>query len=154
MGRFARRFAYGLVAWSAAEYAVHRWVMHRRGATDPVAREHRQHHGHPLDARPLALDIHNVSYKAAALVATSLIARPFMGPRASLQLGLGFAAGYAGYTAWHHRLHHGPPTTGIGLRLRDQHLAHHHEPAINLGVTSDLWDRAFATRVPQALTHS
>jgi sterol desaturase/sphingolipid hydroxylase (fatty acid hydroxylase superfamily) len=144
-------FVGGLLAWSLAEYATHRWAMHAPGAgsvagpeRNPLAAEHLDHHRVPASTVPLRLDRHNVAYKGAALVLGSLLVSP--------AFGSGFTTGYASYTRLHDRIHHTRPRGRVARILWRNHLRHHSLSQRGLGagfgVTSPLWDVVLATREP------
>lgn len=143
-------FGAGLVAWSAVEYAVHRWVMHpggRRAPDDgvvpanPVVAEHLEHHRVPTSTVALRLDAHNVAYKATAFGVSSALG--------TVGFGLGFTTGYVAYTGLHHRIHHGRPPGRRTRWLWRNHLRHHHSArqgrGVDYGVTSPLWDIVLGT---------
>ena len=116
-------FAAGVVAWTLAEYVVHRFVLH---GIAPA--EHRQHHANPDGA---VLTIFWQIWICFALV--YLIA------------GGAFVAGalvaYAWYLFVHHCAHHGPDKSPSRLH----HQSHHRFATRNFGVSTTLWDRVFGT---------
>jgi sterol desaturase/sphingolipid hydroxylase (fatty acid hydroxylase superfamily) len=129
----------GWFAWSLAEYVSHRWVMHAGRGTSPLADEHMDHHGDPSATVPLAPDVHNLGYKGAALVLTSVAVAP--------SFGVGFTGGYAVYTYLHDRMHHRPPRSALARLLWRHHYRHHFgRPGQNLAVTNPCWDVVFGTR--------
>lgn len=132
------RFGVGLVVWTLAEYLTHRFPMHGRRGTSPLADEHLDHHADPLDARPLRPDVHNLGYKGAGFVLASTLVGP--------SFACGFTAGYAGYTHVHHEMHRRPPRSSRERRLWRRHHDHHFNgPVRNYGVTCDVWDRLLST---------
>ncbi len=141
----ALRLGAGLLAWSAAEYAVHRWIMHGRieqagraigRLIDPIVAEHLDHHRHPGSTVALRLDRHNVGYKAGAFAAATTLA--------GMAFGAGFTFGYAAYTGLHDRIHHQRPHGRIAAAVWNHHLEHHRlgrqGVGANFGVSSPLWD--------------
>lgn len=150
--RTALRFVGGLLLWSAAEYAVHRWIMHGRAAgtgravgllTGPVVSEHLDHHRTSGSTVRLRVDPHNVGYKSLTFVVVSSIA--------GLAVGAGFTVGYGAYTGLHDRIHHRRPNGSLATLVWHHHLEHHRLGRDGIGanfdVTSALWDRAAGTQV-------
>lgn len=133
----------GLVLWSALEYGLHRFVLHR---IDPFARWHREHHRRPT-ARVGTPTVVSASLLAGLVL---LPAWWWLGSLPASALSLGLVAGYLGYAITHHALHHGRPrrTTG-GRWLQRQtrwHARHHHlAPPCCFGVTTRAWDHVFGT---------
>jgi sterol desaturase/sphingolipid hydroxylase (fatty acid hydroxylase superfamily) len=118
-------FAGGVVAWTLAEYLVHRFVLH---GFAPI--EHQLHHANPDGA---VLAIFWRIWICFALV--YLIA------------GGAFVAGalvaYAWYLFVHHCAHHGPDK--LPLPLLKHHQSHHRFASRNYGVSTTLWDHVFGT---------
>ncbi len=118
-------FAGGVVVWTFAEYAVHRFVLHGF-----ASHGHRLHHANPDDA---ILTIFWQTWSCFALV--YLIA------------GGAFVAGalvaYAWYLFVHHCAHHGPDK--LLLPLLKHHQSHHRFATRNYGVSTTLWDHVFGT---------
>jgi hypothetical protein len=115
-------------------------------ATRLGAKEHRKHHA-------------KVDYFApwwqkalAALAATALLlplAIVVAGATPGLAFTGGFIAMYLLYEVLHRRAHTRPPTGPYGRWRRRNHFAHHFvDPRRGQGVTTPLWDRVFATRLP------
>ena len=118
-------FAGGVVAWTLAEYVVHRCVLHGFAPT-----ERRLHHANPDDA---VLTIFWQIWICFALV--------------YLIVGGAFVAGalvaYAWYLFVHHCSHHGPDS--LPLSLLKHHQSHHRFASRNYGVSTTLWDHVFGT---------
>lgn len=146
----------GGLAWTFAEYWLHRGPMHRPGARDPLGTQHRAHHIDPAATDPLARAGGVVGVAALGWLAT----QPAGARLGSVADGLavGWALGYAAYDRLHWNVHHRPPAQPNDPRRR-RHLDHHVNPRRNFGVTTSLWDRAFGTfadpaviRLPERLT--
>lgn len=144
----------GAFAWTAAEYSTHRWVLHgpfSHGTLSrlPIGSLHRTHHAKPEHTVPLARIAANLGIAGAAAVAASTVSSVV--PAAAAWAGcLSFGAGYSTYDIVHHRLHHRPPTSARGLRMRQRHFRHHFgTPKRNLGVTHSFWDRLANTEAAQ-----
>lgn len=127
----------GLVLWSAAEYALHRFVLH---GVQPFLRWHAQHH-----QRPAAL-ICTPTLLSATLILT-LVFLPALALSdvwMSTALTLGMLTGYLAYATTHHAVHHWR-AQGRWLKQRKRCHALHHRPdapPAYFGVTSGWWDRA------------
>jgi sterol desaturase/sphingolipid hydroxylase (fatty acid hydroxylase superfamily) len=120
----------GIVAWTLAEYAFHRFVLHRL-----VPTQHRMHHANP-DKPVLSIFwqiwvCFAVVYLVAggAVLAGSLIA-------------------YAWYLFVHHCTHHSAHS--LPAFLIRNHNGHHKFATRNFGVTTTLWDNMFGTALRQA----
>lgn len=153
--------AVGVATWSAAEYALHRFIGHgprrRRparwyeritpaGLLAEFNEEHLAHHADPTYFAPTERKaLAAVLVTVASGVAGSLL----VGPRRAWSFALGFGAMYSSYELLHRRIHTHPPTGRYSRWARRHHLLHHFRaPRMNHGVTSPLWDHAFATETP------
>jgi sterol desaturase/sphingolipid hydroxylase (fatty acid hydroxylase superfamily) len=118
-------FGTGIIAWTLAEYIVHRFVLHRL-----APKEHRLHHASPHGA---ILTIFWQIWVCFALV--------------YLVAGAAFLAGalvaYAWYLFVHYCAHHGPDI--VPSRLLRHHRTHHQFATRNYGVSTTLWDHVFGT---------
>jgi sterol desaturase/sphingolipid hydroxylase (fatty acid hydroxylase superfamily) len=136
----------GAVTWSAAEYFIHNYLGHRFAKKrNFFSAEHVRHHATTSYFAP--------SYKkaiAAAVVGAAVapVAISLAGPRRGIAYTAGFVGTYLGYELLHRRAHTHPPTNAYGRWLRKHHFHHHfHDPSVNHGVTSPLWDRLMGTHV-------
>jgi sterol desaturase/sphingolipid hydroxylase (fatty acid hydroxylase superfamily) len=125
MGSAAAVFVSGVVSWTLAEYAVHRFVLH-----DLAPRAHGLHHANPDDA---VLTIFWQIWICFALVY-------FIAGGAFLA---GALVAYAWYLFVHHCAHHGPDRSP--LLLLKHHRSHHQFATRNYGVSTTLWDHIFGT---------
>ena len=128
----------GVVAWTLAEYGIHRWIYHHL----PVLSDyHERHH-----AEPNAL-IGMPSFLSSGLVAALAYGPIFqVAPVVADGFASGALIGYAGYMFVHHATHHWPIAPGswlYGAKLR--HMAHHHRGDCNFGIVTGFWDRLFET---------
>ena len=130
----------GFLAWTLAEYLLHRFLLHGF----PVARrEHAKHHQdtHALISTPLML-----IPLAASLVCAALAAATSVGVAALVTFGL--YAGYNYFVIVHHLQHFHPELLARSkffernLRL---HELHHDRPDTHFGISSSIWDRAFGS---------
>jgi|SRR5215470_1680334 len=137
----------GLIAWSFAEYVLHRFVFHLT-STSPCARRlqfvmHGIHHHDPDDSTRWLMPPVPAMAGAAALFA---LARISLGPALVQPFFAGFVIGYLIYDYTHFAVHHAGVRTRLGRYLRRQHLLHHFAtPYARWGVTSPLWDWIFGT---------
>ena len=153
--------AMGGLAWTASEYAIHRFVGHgpKRELEGSLLRkltpsglaaefnaEHLAHHAVPTD---FAATARKLRAAAVGVPLVGTVLAPFVGPRRAAAFALGFGLVYGGYELLHRRIHTHPPKGPYGRWARRQHLLHHHKtPRLNHGVTSPLWDVVFSTHVP------
>jgi hypothetical protein len=149
-------FVAGTLGWSLSEYLLHRFAGHGRlrkrqglwflkpsGLFLLFQEEHLAHHRDPLYFAP-------TWKKALATLALlpllGALASLVIGPAPGLAFGAGFAFTYLAYEVLHRRIHTHPPANAWFAWMRRHHLHHHVRAATNHGVTSPLWDVAFATR--------
>jgi sterol desaturase/sphingolipid hydroxylase (fatty acid hydroxylase superfamily) len=128
----------GLMSFSLAEYAFHRWVYHK-GRTSARA-GHKKHHESPgaLIAMPwfiVTASMAGVWYLFAYRLRFHFV----------LSFMAGFLAGFVVYGIFHHVHHHYRLKNPWYRKLRAHHLVHHQHPEANFGVTSRFWDRVFGT---------
>lgn len=154
-------FLLGAVAWSAAEYAIHRFVGHgpkrevptsllRRATLSGLAAEfNREHLAHHADPTYFAPTERKLLAAAVAIPVATLALTPIVGVRRAMSFATGFAVAYGAYEVAHRRIHTHPAKTRYGRWMRRHHLAHHYKtPRANHGVTSPVWDRVFGTEKP------
>lgn len=135
----------GALTWSLLEYVIHRWLGHSRIArSNPFGVEHIAHHSRGNYFAP--------TWKKAlsALVFMALVA-PLAVWAVGLTHGLAYAGGlvgfYIAYEVLHRALHTWEGLGPFGRWARRHHFYHHfHDPSMNHGVTSPLWDAVFGTR--------
>jgi sterol desaturase/sphingolipid hydroxylase (fatty acid hydroxylase superfamily) len=139
--------ALGLVAWTLAEYLLHRFVFHFEPDTRWGRRLHfiihGVHHDYPHDPMRLVMPP-SVSVPLAVLVFLGF--RLLLGPAWSLPFFAGFLIGYLIYDMTHYHIHHHRSENKLSLALRRYHYRHHFQQADRgFGVTSSVWDRVFRT---------
>jgi sterol desaturase/sphingolipid hydroxylase (fatty acid hydroxylase superfamily) len=125
----------GLVGWTAIEYALHRFVLHRML---PFSRWHAEHH-----QRPRALIC------APTILSAALIALLVFLPALALgdlwracALTTGILAGYLAFSITHHATHHWRADSAWLKRRKRWHALHHDavgQPGC-YGVTCTFWD--------------
>lgn len=121
----------GIVAWSVAEYWIHRAIFHGHTLFEPM---HQMHHALPKDMIGVASWGTFAGFGAIwVLFGASFCA--------------GFMLGYLFYCAIHVRMHHGNRNRfGRYIRLMFEHHARHHRGGQgNYGVSSPVWDLVFRT---------
>ncbi len=147
----------GAVGWTLAEYCIHRWFGHdKRLFRNPFGVEHVMHHSRGNYFSPVWKKLAaSVLLTGVLWFPVSWLLGPYLGPIAVV----GFAAAYLYYEAVH-RLEHVHEGLGrYGRMMRTHHFYHHfHDPSVNHGVTSPVWDMVFGTfvkpgvvRVPEKL---
>lgn len=129
----------GLPAWTALEYALHRWLLHR---IPPFRCMHARHHEHPAAligtptwvTVPLFVALWVLLARAASVAAASAMVA-------------GLMTGYLVYVIIHDAVHHRRAGPGSWLHAAKLRHARHHLPGVggNFGVTSGLWDSALGT---------
>jgi sterol desaturase/sphingolipid hydroxylase (fatty acid hydroxylase superfamily) len=123
-------FLAGLILWSFAEYALHRWFLH---GDLRFAECHTRHHWQPKEACSVPVGLIQA---ILGLMWMGLAWMISIGPATWLTLGL--FAGYNYYALLHHAQHH--------LIRSDRHEIHHWDLTTNFGVTTSIWDRIFRTK--------
>jgi sterol desaturase/sphingolipid hydroxylase (fatty acid hydroxylase superfamily) len=141
----AALLGYGL--WTLTEYLGHRFLFHYEFPGAFGARIHHLihgvHHVHPND--PLRLVMPVLLSGPIMLIAYG-VAQILFGLPLGYPVLMGFILGYLGYDMVHYYVHHGAPSTRIGLALRRAHMLHHfRDPARGFGVSAPYWDHVFGT---------
>lgn len=128
----------GLLAWTLAEYLLHRYVYHVWPSF--LSEGHALHHDSPraLIGVPWYLT-------TIAIVALfRLLTIPLRPASTGVVMGMCWL-GYVLYCVAHHGSHHWTFRRGWLARMRRHHLLHHALPDCNWGFTTPLWDHAFGT---------
>lgn len=130
----------GLLAWTALEYALHRFVLH---GVRPFSDWHGQHH-----LRPVALICAPTVLTALLfVVGVFLPALALFDVWIACAWTLGLLSGYLAYAVTHHATHHWRADSAWLKRRKRWHALHHHhteQPAF-YGVTTALWDHLFGS---------
>jgi sterol desaturase/sphingolipid hydroxylase (fatty acid hydroxylase superfamily) len=131
----------GLIAFSFAEYAIHRWLFH--GPTGAMRAMHQAHHEGPHDHVALPC----ISSAVVGGLAWWGLAA-MIGPVSASFFLCGFLTGYVAYGTVHH-LEHSIRITALPYRWMQRrwavHAVHHRLVGTNFGVTTSFWDRVFGT---------
>lgn len=136
-------FAAGAVSWTAAEYGLHRFLMHEMRGKGLASVEHLKHHADVTYFSP-------ASKKLLSAAGTTVVAFPVAAAATDRRWATAFTGGllsmYATYEVLHRRTHTHPPRNAYGRWMRRSHLHHHFgAPRRNHGVTTPIWDHAFGT---------
>ncbi len=135
--------AVGAAVWTLAEYALHRFVLHR---VPVIASMHAAHH-----ASPRAF-IGSPTWVTLLLFVVAVFLPAWRGFSFNVASGLltGVMTGFLWYGILHHTIHHGRPAA-LASQLRKvarRHMRHHYSRQEgNFGVTTVLWDWVFGTRL-------
>ena len=154
-------YAGGWVAWTLAEYLVHRYVLHWRFPDGPGAWQHflhvtfdslhSEHHARPWDGNHINGAIHDTLLFVTLFGALAFLAPAHTAPA----LWAGFIQAYVVEEWVHHSVHFKGvyPLRGRYWRYITRHHCYHHSPRgseLAFGLTSGLWDAVFDTRIPEA----
>ncbi len=145
--RIAALAAAGALAWSALEYAMHRFLFHAPARSEAarvvLLLVHGHHHVWPDDRRRIAAP--PVQFGSLALLLFGVFSLALARGDAHAAFG-GAMLGYLAYEAVHFYAHHGRATEGWRGALRRHHMRHHHEsPRARWGIGSPLWDVLLGT---------
>ena len=140
-------FLSGMLAWTLAEYALHRYVFHWTNGTTWGERIHfllhGVHHDYPNDKDRLVMPL--LASVPLSLIFYALFTLA-MGRTIGEPCFAGFVVGYLFYDGTHYYVHHFVPRARWGKFLRRHHLTHHHaDHDGGFGVSTPLWDAVFRT---------
>lgn len=135
-------FMLGLLAWTAVEYMMHRYVFHFHPSSEWGKKLHfifhGIHHDYPCDRLRLVLPP-SVSIPLATgfyFLWRSIIPTPGLYAFFSA-----FILGYLLYDMFHYAIHHLEVKGKLWNQLKTHHLKHHYvDPEKGFGVSSPLWD--------------
>jgi sterol desaturase/sphingolipid hydroxylase (fatty acid hydroxylase superfamily) len=138
----------GFVAWTLAEYWLHRLFFHWQPGGKWGERMHflvhGVHHKWPRDKYRLVMP---PAVSISLFFAFLGLFYVLMGPRWMWSFHAGFVAGYMVYDLTHYYIHHFSPKTEYGRNLKKHHMLHHFKShSSRFGVSSMVWDRVFGTR--------
>jgi sterol desaturase/sphingolipid hydroxylase (fatty acid hydroxylase superfamily) len=140
---FFLSFGAGLLAWTATEYVMHRFVFHYVPSSSWGKRLHfifhGVHHDYPNDRLRLVLP---------PSVSIPLATGFFFLYRATLPINwlpaffASFLIGYLIYDMSHYAFHHLTFSNPLLKKMKQHHMRHHYnEPDRGYGVSSVLWDK-------------
>ena len=139
-GQWVVVIASGLLLWTLSEYVLHKWLYH--DLPSPLQTGHRLHHDEPMA-------LLGVPWWLTSIILVGIyygLARVFDPAITGAEMAFVWL-GYIGYCAMHHLLHHARWNFSWFVSLRRHHLLHHAKDNVNWGITTDLWDRGFRTKV-------
>jgi len=139
-------FLLGLLAFTFAEYAVHRYLYHipatTPGRTKFQYTMHGVHHEYPKDKTRLAMPPIITVFVSSLLF---FIFRLAFGSYAFGLLG-GFTFGYATYLFVHYAIHaYSPPKNFLKVWWTHHSQHHYRQDEVAFGVSSTLWDHIIGT---------
>jgi hypothetical protein len=133
----------GAASWSAAEYGLHRFLMHEMKGRGLASKEHLRHHADVTYFSPTSKKLLSAASTTAVVLPVSWA---LAGRRVATSYTTGLIAMYFGYEVVHRRAHTHPPRGAYSRWVRRSHLHHHFGgPMRNFGVTSPVWDRLLGT---------
>ncbi len=141
-------FLAGIVAWTLAEYTIHRFVFHYQPKSKLGQRihflAHGVHHDYPRD--PLRLVMPPVVSIPLAILFYVLF-RAALGQAATWPFYAGFVFGYLCYDMIHYATHHfSLRHSKVALWLKHYHMRHHYQDEkLGFGVSNPMWDYVFRT---------
>jgi sterol desaturase/sphingolipid hydroxylase (fatty acid hydroxylase superfamily) len=139
-------FILGVITWPFMEYMLHRFLGHTLKIKTQFKTQHTRHHVETDYFAPNFLKI------AAAIPVCIVLFVSLYFLTGTISYSVAFTSGfilmYAFYEWTHWTFHTSGPTTRIGKKLRKHHLIHHfHNPKMNHGVTSTIFDLIFKTYI-------
>jgi len=135
----------GIIAWSFAEYILHRYAFHTELPGKLGKRIHfvihGVHHDYPNDTHRLVM-VPSLSIPLAFFF--YFLFNLIMGATYTAPFFAGFVTGYLIYDMTHYAIHHYGFKSKYWLRLKVYHMRHHYQqPHRGYGVSSALWDAIF-----------
>lgn len=152
--------AYGVVMQFFVEYAMHRFLLHRKppteqGVFNALYRSHIGHHEFPSDPELFTGDDHwyPVRFGLISVALHTLLLWPVLGlgtafVTAFVALFLGSVSAFAFYEGCHTLAHLNVPKGWLGQKITRDHLAHHyqdHAATFHVSLGAGWIDRLFGT---------
>lgn len=138
-------FVLGLLGFTLAEYAIHRWLLH-----NPASVLYEAHENHHLNPQMESATFFLTSI-GVLLPVWYLFSEIFHVPGTSFFI-CGFSACYSYYGLLHH-FEHRTRINAIPFRWLQSrwaaHSVHHHIAGTNFGVMTSFWDYVFGTHQKQ-----
>ncbi len=148
MTSFTLGLVVGVILWTLLEYAIHRFVFHRRILGAHTAKEHLLHHAKVDYFAHWSI---KVAIAIPVLLVIMGLASMIVGVALGTSVPLGVLLGYGYYEVLHRRIHVRAPRNAYGRWARRHHLLHHFGKSdMNHGVTTPIWDVAFGTHAPRS----
>jgi len=137
-------FLSGAFLWTLLEYLIHRFLGHAH-TKNPFGQEHVAHHSRGNYFAPWYKKLGAAALLSALLLPPGLY---FAGSAGGLFVG-GLLLMYGSYELLHRLEHVHSGFGAYGRWARRHHFYHHfHDPKMNHGVTTPIWDIVFGTYVP------
>lgn len=148
--QIAEWFVFGLVFWTFAEYALHRFVFHFTPHGAFMERMHFMfhgvHHDYPMDSRRLVMPP-AISIPLSALFYWLFVA---VVDNRAVPMWTGFMTGYLFYDMTHYAIHHFQMRSPFWLAIKNHHIKHHFQDSTKgYGVSSPIWDYIWKTTFPE-----
>jgi sterol desaturase/sphingolipid hydroxylase (fatty acid hydroxylase superfamily) len=144
---------FGLFLWTLTEYLMHRFVFHFKPRNEWQKRIsflfHGVHHAQPQCRTRLVMPLPvSIPLAAVFLVLFYLIFSLALNSPVWMAASFsGFLIGYLIYDLTHYATHHFAMRKGYLKFLKRYHMMHHYKsPNARFGVSSPIWDMAFATK--------
>jgi sterol desaturase/sphingolipid hydroxylase (fatty acid hydroxylase superfamily) len=135
----------GILTWSLMEYLIHRFAGHSRGFAkkNPFGIEHTAHHSRGDYFAPWWKKL---LFSFGFLAVIGPVAVLVAGTELGITYTLGLVGFYVAYEVLHRALHSWEGVGPYARWARRHHFHHHfHDPKVNHGVTSPIWDLVFGT---------
>lgn len=133
----------GVIAWTFAEYMLHRFLGHQHKGKNFFKAEHSVHHSKANYFAPAYKKVIAATVVSAMML---LLLNIFISFVHAASFVAGFTGMYFLYEMTHSRYHTTKPLVKPFIILRKHHFYHHfHNPNMNHGVTTRFWDRVFGT---------
>lgn len=140
-------YAGGVLAWTFAEYFLHRFVFHYHPTSKWGQRlhfiMHGVHHDYPNDSKRLvmppsiSIPLAFIFYFLYKFLLGATFAAPFFA---------GFVTGYLIYDMIHYAVHHANWSNKWFMKIKAHHLKHHFkDPDKGYGVSTIVWDKIVGT---------
>ena len=136
----------GLLAWTLAEYLIHRCLLH---GWSVARKEHAKHH---RDARAFVATPLMTIPLAALVLFGGLVLATSLGTAALVMFGM--YVGYNYFVIVHHMQHFHPELLARSILFERNlrlHELHHQHPETHFGISSSIWDRAFGSLIDEQM---
>jgi sterol desaturase/sphingolipid hydroxylase (fatty acid hydroxylase superfamily) len=149
---FAGYMVFGLAAWTATEYVLHRFIFHyipkQKWALRLHFIFHGVHHDYPRDKMRLVMPP-SASIPLAFIF--YFLFKWLIGAPAELHAFFpGFLIGYLIYDMLHYAMHHYNFKSGLMKKIKQHHMLHHYQDSTKgFGVSSVLWDKVLRSDFPR-----
>lgn len=144
-------FIVGILFWSFFEYAVHRWMYHKKFKNKKVRwlieAFHLHHHRELRDYAVLNAGL--LLIYPTSLLILGIVFILSWNPILTSAFGAGMTLYYVFYEYVHYQIHYKKHEKGYLKFIQNYHLHHHYNHWLcNFGNTTSLWDRLLGTYDP------